>query len=593
MDAVAGVTAEANGEPVPQENLAQDPNVEIPHQPQQDLVVTEPPDDDAMIVDEEVVVPADVPLEAQPQPQDIEPQPEEPEEVNEPADQEDAPEVERPESTQDLFQPPPIPINRINHLKRSATEIEDKPESECTICSEAWTNFGPHRLCSLKCGHLFGEKCIMDWIQRSKKSFCPTCRAAARKQDLRRIYANSLVAVDSVTFDQNLQEKNRMKREVDILKKENERLRNDRERFLKELNVLRCPPVTLSEVIVVSAQCQARVCSYDSLNSRIYASTVKNGVHGLDVFSVGQASERTFLGVHSGTVRDCKYLPSYGLILSGSTDKTLCLSSSADGNDQIRITLPARVWSCSFDTGDENYVCAGLDNLGVQLFDIRKPLECVKSWSFPAMGRPGMPIHSLHYIESLNVIIGASLHTTFVLDAEGGKRMESGEVYRCIATEPRGRSCTSLSFSSKYQTYISTWRTSEGKTRHTAGAVAYHENIPSFQTSYDFLGHEQKAMSRSKVLSFRNQLAFAISDEQLPAATLYTVNEQSEVKKHKDFMVDPQSKMMDVVGMSEKLGVLTESKMYIWDTKSAPPIEVVESYEEPIPEINPIDAAAG
>lgn len=31
-------------------------------------------------------------------------------------------------------------------------------QNECIICSEEWTLTGDHRLVSLKCGHLFGEK---------------------------------------------------------------------------------------------------------------------------------------------------------------------------------------------------------------------------------------------------------------------------------------------------------------------------------------------------------------------------------------------------------------------------------------------------
>lgn len=38
-------------------------------------------------------------------------------------------------------------------------ELTDEDETmECSICSENWTQTGPHRLVSLKCGHLYGEK---------------------------------------------------------------------------------------------------------------------------------------------------------------------------------------------------------------------------------------------------------------------------------------------------------------------------------------------------------------------------------------------------------------------------------------------------
>jgi hypothetical protein len=37
-------------------------------------------------------------------------------------------------------------------------EDDEDDTMECSICSEDWTQAGPHRLVSLKCGHLYGEK---------------------------------------------------------------------------------------------------------------------------------------------------------------------------------------------------------------------------------------------------------------------------------------------------------------------------------------------------------------------------------------------------------------------------------------------------
>ncbi|KAJ3220165.1 hypothetical protein HDU67_005491 [Dinochytrium kinnereticum] len=205
------------------------------------------------------------------------------------------------QSSPNVFQDPLKP-----NLKRIADEIEDRPEAECTICSDTWTNYGPHRLCSLKCGHLFGEK------------------APAKRSDIRRIFANCLVAVDSVVLDQALQEKNRLKREIDFLVKENARLQSDRQRFLKELNALRCPPVTLYGVVIVSRQKNnARVAAYEDSRSKIFdlASTVNGETHGFDVFTAEQPKQKAFFGLHSGPVRDCKIVPSRRLLLSGSADK--------------------------------------------------------------------------------------------------------------------------------------------------------------------------------------------------------------------------------------------------------------------------------
>ncbi|ERL93676.1 hypothetical protein D910_10964 [Dendroctonus ponderosae] len=34
--------------------------------------------------------------------------------------------------------------------------FDDDDGSTCPVCLESWTNCGDHRICCLKCGHLFG-----------------------------------------------------------------------------------------------------------------------------------------------------------------------------------------------------------------------------------------------------------------------------------------------------------------------------------------------------------------------------------------------------------------------------------------------------
>jgi hypothetical protein len=47
--------------------------------------------------------------------------------------------------------------------------------STCTICLEPWSSSGPHRAACLACGHLFGQSCILKWLQQSAK--CPQCNS--------------------------------------------------------------------------------------------------------------------------------------------------------------------------------------------------------------------------------------------------------------------------------------------------------------------------------------------------------------------------------------------------------------------------------
>ncbi|KAH8352590.1 hypothetical protein KR084_005194, partial [Drosophila pseudotakahashii] len=60
-----------------------------------------------------------------------------------------------------------------------------RQENICCICMAQWLAKGDHRLVSLKCGHLFGEKCIRTHLLPSCE--CPVCRVVALEKDIRQI----------------------------------------------------------------------------------------------------------------------------------------------------------------------------------------------------------------------------------------------------------------------------------------------------------------------------------------------------------------------------------------------------------------------
>ena len=116
----------------------------------------------------------------------------------------------------------------ISTRKPGNSKNEDVPDGTCIICLESWTNFGAHRLCSLRCGHLFGKNCIEEWLKgKNKAGRCPQCNMKARKADIRIIYARKLVALDSAERDAALIEAETEKRR-----------RKQIEKDLDELNLI-------------------------------------------------------------------------------------------------------------------------------------------------------------------------------------------------------------------------------------------------------------------------------------------------------------------------------------------------------------------
>ena len=106
------------------------------------------------------------------------------------------------------------------------------PSQKCPICLGAWSSTGEHRLCSLRCGHLFGYKCIKQWLNSNNEfaKKCPQCNAKASLKHKRFIYANKLTSVDTTEIE-------RMKKEMEKIRlrvlKIRKALRKQKERTKK------------------------------------------------------------------------------------------------------------------------------------------------------------------------------------------------------------------------------------------------------------------------------------------------------------------------------------------------------------------------
>lgn len=90
--------------------------------------------------------------------------------------------------------------NRRNLDKGDHSDEESVDQSQkCPICLGAWTTTGKHRLCSLRCGHIFGYSCIKQWLKTNNDyaERCPQCNARASLKHIRFLYANKVISLDS------------------------------------------------------------------------------------------------------------------------------------------------------------------------------------------------------------------------------------------------------------------------------------------------------------------------------------------------------------------------------------------------------------
>lgn len=77
---------------------------------------------------------------------------------------------------------------------------ETKPYSGltlCSLCSEPWVQDTDHRISLLKCGHLFGESCLNEYLKSSRGGQkCPECKISVRRPDIRTLFVKTVVAID-------------------------------------------------------------------------------------------------------------------------------------------------------------------------------------------------------------------------------------------------------------------------------------------------------------------------------------------------------------------------------------------------------------
>ncbi|KAH8389545.1 hypothetical protein KR200_010952 [Drosophila serrata] len=72
-------------------------------------------------------------------------------------------------------------VNDLNNQVYRMTEA-----TICPLCLAPWASEGDHRVVTLRCGHLFGDSCLRECIQRNGR--CPICRKRSYQNEVRNIY---------------------------------------------------------------------------------------------------------------------------------------------------------------------------------------------------------------------------------------------------------------------------------------------------------------------------------------------------------------------------------------------------------------------
>ncbi|XP_068383928.1 E3 ubiquitin-protein ligase RFWD3 isoform X1 [Eschrichtius robustus] len=323
-----------------------------------------------------------------------------------------------------------------NPLLASASVDEEEVDT-CTICLEQWTNAGDHRLSALRCGHLFGYKCISKWLKGQARK-CPQCNKKAKHSDIVVLYARTLRALDaseqelmksSLEEEQTLRKKAELESaqcrlQLQVLTEECTKL-HSRVQDLKKLIVqhqgqisqltgssqarfLSSLPSSQSrhkyhfqKTFTVSQTGNCRVMTYcDALSCLVVSQPSPQASFlpgfGVKMLSTANMKSSQYIPVHGKQIRGLAFSSrSKGLLLSASLDNTIKLTS-LETNTVVQTYNTGRpVWSCCWCLDENNYMYAGLVNGSILLYDLRNTSFHIQEL-VPQKAR--CPLVSLSYI---------------------------------------------------------------------------------------------------------------------------------------------------------------------------------------------------
>ncbi|XP_059478039.1 E3 ubiquitin-protein ligase RFWD3-like [Neocloeon triangulifer] len=286
--------------------------------------------------------------------------------------------------------------------KRPASEMvsddDDDDDQMCPICYDSWQGTGPHRIVSLKCGHLFGKSCVEKWVKSNKK--CPKCNTANKMSDIRKIFAPT-IKVKETEGEKRLQAElakalaAQREAELKVLRKDQEIKALQEAQAAKANNTIakrdnpsekRTKNNKFSFKMVKDSQLRnsgGRVMAFCPWENQLVVSCASPmaGYHGIQVYDCERGyTVRSIDAFHTQPIRDMEYCPnqSNNILLTASLDKSVKLIDYRSNSVVHSYRTPMSAWSCCWDrtgacNGDIHKISIGLMNGEIARFDIRMP----------------------------------------------------------------------------------------------------------------------------------------------------------------------------------------------------------------------------
>lgn len=308
--------------------------------------------------------------------------------------------------------------------KRPHSDDEEETDDDgrlCPICYDNWTSAGEHRLCSLKCGHLFGLSCVTRWLNSQRRKTCPSCKKHVSRNDIRYIYAKKVIAVDThvvETLRKQLVDVNSEKCQLQIeLKKSKCReslLVQEVGELKKQIAGLNARKSAADTVLQQQKSCNGRVrlykdksleislgCRVFDVNVRLNTIAVSSKSHsalfagfGIRKVTISDYKLTTFLPLHSDAIRDVAFHPENNALLTASLDKSCKIVDYTTNSTAITVGCGVELWSCCWDSSNSNIFYAGTRQGSVLQYDVRQPSNHMTLYSVPGDMSPVVSVAS-------------------------------------------------------------------------------------------------------------------------------------------------------------------------------------------------------
>uniref|UniRef100_A0A1B6MDI2 RING-type E3 ubiquitin transferase n=1 Tax=Graphocephala atropunctata TaxID=36148 RepID=A0A1B6MDI2_9HEMI len=318
----------------------------------------------------------------------------------------------------------------------SSTMSNSEEGSLCTICMEPLTNSGSHRVCCLRCGHIFGHSCVERWIKigcNNGARRCPTCNKKACLKDIRILYLPKVVPLDTVEKDRLISEKEELLLQKNVIEMELSRcklqselntqnyelklfkLEKDlREAFgsiellsqgkkvvLPDLVSLKKEKVgtELLHMVDISKEGGCRVLAFNHLLHELIVSQPSGNTifagYGIRVLNSVDFQPTRYIYLHHKMIRDLAFhREDRNLLLSASLDNSAKLVDVANSTTVHTFKTDGALWSCCWDATNPHLLLVGSQSGKVYQYDRRMVDTYVQLWEEKSNSTPVVALAS-------------------------------------------------------------------------------------------------------------------------------------------------------------------------------------------------------